>query len=143
MYQRFHHRYKMPRLNSIMAKMCWYCGDPADTVDHVPPLSCVGDERERHWLLPACRECNCALSPCGSNEPGYRCLFIWERYSHKYRKFLGALNWTADDYKEAALDDRLEDYVRDWDMQAKRAKRRVAFAMAASHINPELAETAA
>lgn len=47
--------------------LCVYCGQPADTMDHVPPLSRVDDYRamgvawEAFLLVKACRPCNLAL----------------------------------------------------------------------------------
>ena len=47
--------------------LCVYCGDPADTIDHVPPLSRVDDyrslrlEKETYLLVRSCRECNAVL----------------------------------------------------------------------------------
>jgi hypothetical protein len=44
--------------------LCVYCGDPADAVDHVPPLSKIvqyrglGVNREMYLLAKTCRPCN-------------------------------------------------------------------------------------
>jgi 5-methylcytosine-specific restriction endonuclease McrA len=40
-------------------KECFYCGSPADTADHVVPVSRGGADRYDN-VLPACRECNTA-----------------------------------------------------------------------------------
>lgn len=47
--------------------LCVYCGDPADTSDHVPPISRVDDYkalnrgRESYLLVKCCRACNAML----------------------------------------------------------------------------------
>lgn len=38
--------------------LCWMCGEEADTVDHVKPLSAGGPHMLAN-LRPACRSCNC------------------------------------------------------------------------------------
>jgi 5-methylcytosine-specific restriction endonuclease McrA len=38
---------------------CWMCGDPADTIDHVIPLSRGGSNWPAN-LRPACKSCNCS-----------------------------------------------------------------------------------
>jgi 5-methylcytosine-specific restriction endonuclease McrA len=35
---------------------CWWCGAPATTADHVPPLAEVG--HPHYNLVPACKPCN-------------------------------------------------------------------------------------
>lgn len=37
--------------------LCWMCGDPADTIDHVIPLAAGGTNWPAN-LRPACRPCN-------------------------------------------------------------------------------------
>jgi 5-methylcytosine-specific restriction endonuclease McrA len=38
-------------------RQCWWCGRPADTVDHVRPLI-LGGTSELDNLVPSCRRCN-------------------------------------------------------------------------------------
>ncbi|MBO0698344.1 MAG: hypothetical protein J2P46_08125 [Zavarzinella sp.] len=41
------------------AKLCVYCGSPADTVDHVPPKAIVPEPARNSIItVPACRACN-------------------------------------------------------------------------------------
>lgn len=49
--------------------VCVYCGDPADSADHVVPLARGGRERPNN-LVPACRPCNSAK--------GKRLLHEWD-----------------------------------------------------------------
>lgn len=63
-HSRWHHLYKHIDTDNI----CVYCGLPADTYDHVPPLSRVDDYRalvthqETYILVSCCRQCNSLLS---------------------------------------------------------------------------------
>ena len=49
------------RRRQIIFKMhdyaCYYCGDPADTIDHVKPRH-LGGTDHLHNLVAACRDCN-------------------------------------------------------------------------------------
>lgn len=48
--------------------LCLYCGDPADQIDHVPPITRVDDYRamhsgsEKYYRVKACKPCNEMLS---------------------------------------------------------------------------------
>lgn len=63
------HGHKYIRHYTNEGYYCFYCNDPADTLDHVPPISLIGsmpyDERKRFnipaVLVPCCSECNTAL----------------------------------------------------------------------------------
>lgn len=44
-------------LRDLFGDLCVYCGDPADTLDHVVPLT-RGGEHSISNLVPACRPCN-------------------------------------------------------------------------------------
>ena len=39
---------------------CFYCGEPADTIDHVQPKSAT-TSRLGGRTVPACRDCNCTI----------------------------------------------------------------------------------
>ena len=47
---------------------CVYCGDPADTADHVPPLASMPDGYWQGELVAACRSCNCRKGAEYGNE---------------------------------------------------------------------------
>ena len=42
---------------NLKVKTCWYCGSPADEIDHIIPISRGGDGSLRN-VVPACRSCN-------------------------------------------------------------------------------------
>lgn len=45
-------------LQLLHCESCVYCGEPADTRDHVPPL-CISPNNRKTY--PACRRCNCSI----------------------------------------------------------------------------------
>lgn len=47
----------MEWLESLEDPLCTYCGEPADTIDHIVPIIKGGDS-SRENLTPACRSCN-------------------------------------------------------------------------------------
>lgn len=51
------------------AGVCYYCGDDAQTGDHVPPISTVRKRKrdELLWLVPSCQRCNNVLGTNPSN----------------------------------------------------------------------------
>lgn len=61
-------------------RRCAYCSSPADTVDHVIPLSRGGDNREGN-LAPSCRRCN--------SSKGSRLLVEWRARRAAQPSFLG------------------------------------------------------
>jgi 5-methylcytosine-specific restriction endonuclease McrA len=50
---------QLREIREVFGDLCVYCGDPADTLDHVVPLT-KGGEHAVHNLVPACRACNCS-----------------------------------------------------------------------------------
>lgn len=44
-------------IESLVDPLCTYCGEPADTLDHIIPIS-KGGTSARDNLTPACRSCN-------------------------------------------------------------------------------------
>jgi hypothetical protein len=63
------HGHKYKRHFTQEGYYCFYCADPADTLDHVPPLSAMDilnkEKRKKEkipaTLVPCCAECNSAL----------------------------------------------------------------------------------
>jgi len=55
-------KYKAQRLKVLNAGgwVCYYCGQDADTVDHVIPIVSGGDPMSIDNMVPACKRCNSA-----------------------------------------------------------------------------------
>ena len=91
------------------ANPCYYCGDPADTVDHVVPRSVIESitdsgvddliaaalRRRRRLLVPACRECNTLAGAKYHETLAERTDYVRERLARKYRKALAMPDWSA------------------------------------------------
>ena len=95
---------------------CTYCGLPASTTDHVPPITArpriaaLGlARRYPNVEVPACHECNCALLGTRGWSVRERKAIIKERLQHRYAKHLRIPPWT--DNELAQLGPNLQMYV--------------------------------
>lgn len=100
-------RYSMLRVShSGEWYLCFYCGVPADTVDHVPPLSRISDyefkrlKHERYYKVPCCRECNNLAGASLQDNLVARAEHVKDKLSRKYRKHLMAIEWSEDELQE-------------------------------------------
>lgn len=95
---------------------CFYCSDPAQCLDHVPPLSMIDvythEERKKSnipaVLLSCCTECNSALGSRLLPTANERLLYL-ESYYEAFFKKQKAM-WTDDEIDE--LGDSLKSSVR-------------------------------
>jgi 5-methylcytosine-specific restriction endonuclease McrA len=92
---------------------CYYCGEIANTVDHVIPKSLLDkinsleDEEvaqelksKRKLTVPACKECNCVLSNSFQRSLQERKTHLKKRLRRRYKKLLEMPNWAEDELKE-------------------------------------------
>lgn len=89
------------------ADPCYYCGIPADTVDHVLPRTIEDrlDEVElgnpiRTYTVPCCRECNTLLGAKWYPTLTARKLALKKKLRKRYRKFLEAPSWEPEEMVE-------------------------------------------
>lgn len=90
------------------AQVCVYCGNVAETQDHVPPLDWVyclgtsyfGSAGIRLLLVPACGECNVELGPRKLFTIKDRTRWLIGRYEKKYERFTKGLIWDMEDVDE-------------------------------------------
>lgn len=73
--------------------ICLYCGDPADTMDHVIPLAWSDGKRNNKRppfgpMCPACRDCNCHLSNRYFDSFEARCRWNRDRLEKKAKPIL-------------------------------------------------------
>lgn len=84
---------------------CVYCGLRADTKDHVPPqcvrpfLERVRETRFKFLLVPACRECNCALGAKTLWTVRERKDYIKRWLEERYARVLAIPGWTDEEIK--------------------------------------------
>jgi len=87
---------------------CFYCGEWAFSIDHVPPITHLGDFK-LGFLIPACQECNCILNDRRFNTLGERCEYIKRKLKKRYGSILYISPWSNEEIDE--LDGRLKEYV--------------------------------
>lgn len=102
---------------------CYYCGEPAGSVDHVVPqsmlqtLRVLGDDavsailarHGRRMTVPCCRECNSVLSNKYFDTLEKRRTHLKQRMRQRYRKILRMPDWS--DRELSQLGDRLQEAV--------------------------------
>jgi Zn-finger protein len=118
--------------------ICYYCGQSADSVDHVIPqamlrqLAALSDVqitkeilRKRALKVWACRECNCLASDSIQDSLIERRQFVKEKLRKRYRKILELPKWEESELNELGyvLRQHIELYARikEW------VKLRIAF----------------
>lgn len=114
-------------------RVCFYCGDPAETVDHVPPLSYVAQWGSdllitsgiSFLLVESCGECNGLLSNGPESTILDRADLVKEKLAKRYKKLLRLPEWSQDEIE--ALGPSMRKYVGDPNMALKRIKRRLAW----------------
>lgn len=82
--------------------LCTYCGDVANTIDHVPPkkLRNAGEASGYVWLeVPACWPCNGALGARRLMTVDERRYWISQRLRRRYRWLLELPEWTSEELK--------------------------------------------
>lgn len=114
---------------------CYYCGDDAKDLDHVPPISwayamgfdyLVEKENAPFLMIPACKQCNTALGDRKYFTLSQRKGFIAAFLRDKYRKLRESPKW--DEWELQELDGVLSDYVREHQDIRLAIERRIAFA---------------
>lgn len=99
-HSRFHWKYE--RVWS--SERCYYCGQLAGTVDHVPPLSVYSalPNRDEYQpkLVSCCSECNSLLGASPLLTLGRRRVYIRKALKHRYRKILSAPDWSEEELDE-------------------------------------------
>lgn len=100
---------------SYLGRECIYCGMPAESLDHIPPLCTYSDNkqnprRRKNVCVPACKECNCTLSCHHLMTISERAEYLADRYSIKYRKILNIPVWSEEEIQ--SLGNSLSNYMR-------------------------------
>jgi hypothetical protein len=95
----------------VEATPCAYCGMPAETEDHVIPITFYQAGMDAiqmsHWrfsLVPACRECNVLASNFVFDTVSKKRRFIQERLKCRYRKILAIPFWDEDEIESLSED---------------------------------------
>lgn len=135
--KRFHHLYRHEY--PFGGEVCAYCGDPATSEDHVVPLSYLGRlgtdfERRLPFLrqgliiVPACHACNAMLGTFVATSVAARRRELARRLRRKYRRLLGAVEWSEEEL--SGLGPSLRIYFTALDARSRALWERYIFARA-------------
>ena len=97
-------------------QMCVYCGRPAATRDHVPPISRINDydslgmKTPMYLKVPACIECNTIGADTLQESFIERTEFIKDKLARKYARALSVPDWEEDEIQQ--LGKNLQSKVR-------------------------------
>lgn len=93
------------------ALKCFYCGDLADTIDHVFPQVHGGANGE---TVQACRDCNCRMGASGAFSVEERVCNLIESLERKYQLNRAIPEWDDDELEELgrSLRDRIQATIR-------------------------------
>jgi 5-methylcytosine-specific restriction endonuclease McrA len=118
--------------------LCYYCGGPASTTDHVIPrsvLRCFDYEADpqahaklikgRRLEVPACHECNTLLGSTYQETLQQRKAFLKSKLRKRYKKVLKLPTWTAEEIEE--LGPTLKKSLLASLAEKERLKRRLAW----------------
>ena len=121
-----------------MVSVCYYCGEPADSVDHVIPqvVLKVLDPMDRDycvrriWEVAACRDCNSVLGTKLFPTIRKRVSYLKGRLRSRYKRLLVAPRW--EDWETMELGDNLRSYVEAAQLRKRIVLSRLAWQPARS-----------
>lgn len=104
----FYERHEFERMPGSFG--CFYCAEPADTIDHTPPLSWIESRRMEDWrsrgikllTVPCCGECNRTLGSRALFTPLDRATYLERWLLNKYDR-AGRL-WSEEEIAEMSKD---------------------------------------
>jgi len=112
---------------------CFYCGDPAETIDHAPAISQVyawGEDRYRNrgiglWRVSCCHECNNLLGDRSVSSLQKRAEYVYRELMKRYEKHINQQNWYKEDLDE--MGGILKDYIENSELVNKWIDRRLSY----------------
>lgn len=98
-------------MENVEFERCYYCGDPAGTLDHARPQSLdrvlrsmdeetralVVSRQPRRDQVPACRDCNCMLGRKWFSTLEERRAYVKEHLRAKHYRLLHSPPWTQEE----------------------------------------------
>ena len=103
-YQKYNQLYKLYCPRKDLRFICFYCGMPAGTVDHVPALNKVEELRaiyeiQHYTKVPACSECNGVAGDEPHLEVFERRRFLKDKLKKRYKKYIKLPDWEDSEIK--------------------------------------------
>lgn len=111
-----------------LADPCVYCGAPASTFDHVPPLHYVArnpDIEDKLLKHPSCAECNAVLTGSVILTLRERREYIRQHLRRKYSSYLKMPKWDEDELAE--LSEKMAEEIRRSASFSEYVKKRVSY----------------
>lgn len=105
--------------------VCIYCGNQANVLDHVPPVSCAQLYKSGHIRVPACKSCNKHLYNLDIPRINDRKKYLLEKFLKKYKKHLDMPKWHDDEIDE--LEGDIKKFVKDGIRIKKAIIKRLSF----------------
>ena len=108
-YLKYESRYTLApsqRSKNNLYWLCAYCGQPAETRDHVPPISRVDDymaynlKVEIYIKVPCCKQCNSWLSDSLQESFQRRFIYAKEIMERKWKSKLKPIDWSENEILE-------------------------------------------
>ena len=124
----------LPAYTHIPGQRCVYCGQSAETKDHVPAVSTAwafGTDYFRSQgipllVYPSCQECNKTLGAYSRRfDLKARAAHVYEKYGKKYARFMKQPEWEHDELEE--LDYSLRSYIERSEIIRSWMERRFTF----------------
>lgn len=82
-------------------RRCTYCGEPADSLDHVIPQSMSDNRRyDKKVCVPCCRDCNSTLGAVPFTTVGTRAAYLNGKYKTRFKRVLDYPDWDEDELAE-------------------------------------------
>ena len=100
---------------------CCYCGDLAQGMDHIAPVSVFG---EHNIQVPSCGDCNSVLGAIGALHVAWRVRVLYDRQSRRWSEALAAPTWTPRELD--ALGPALRTFVEAMLTDSANKRRRIA-----------------
>ena len=120
------HHHKYQKINVDQFK-CFYCGEPANSIDHCPPISKCEYYKDikNHYLIPCCLNCNNLLANKTNFTPLERLACLKELLKKKYKTILQMPDWTDEELKE--VKGQLKEYIQHEISKKEQLLRRLAW----------------
>jgi len=126
----FDRREILPGIGEVI--VCFYCGEPAPTIDHTYPVSALqgllGSGLElpaERYLVPACSDCNSVLSSKVFPSLVARRQFVKRRIRERFKHLLESEPWSDEDLEE--LGPGLALHIRAAESERRRVQHRLYY----------------
>ena len=125
--RRFHHLYRPYPLYTT--SVCVYCCGPANTLDHVPPLSVTAMRAESGarlgdcWLYPSCADCNKRLNSFQSTNIAVRRGYVAAKLLSKHSRTLNMPEWSDEELAELGCS--LKSYIQNESVRKRAIEDRI------------------